>query len=201
MTDIEYADNDYIYATIEMNWHWVISFALSIAPCINVTTGAIGQIGDEQAQAYVAIPAHGSPYQNNQCIIRAHKRQKGSNSFSSLIIGELTISNSYDKDTFLTATTKPSSIQFWSSLIVAIGGFERTHYTVERAAVGTQFTAILDQYYEQKAHGRKVKLAALARQYNVNYASLRQAKIRYDRRFNLTDPASGEPDEAGLYVD
>ena len=59
------------------------------------------------------------------------------------------------------------------------------HYAnVQRTSLTQQFEHILDVYYEQKDQGMKIKLADLARRSGVNYASLRQAKVRYDRRKN-----------------
>jgi hypothetical protein len=54
---------------------------------------------------------------------------------------------------------------------------------IAKETISVTFFAILDNYYEQRARGINVKLVDLATDAGVNYASLRQAKIRYDRRY------------------
>ncbi len=191
---------------INANWTWIIAFAQSIAPLINIETGELGQVAENEARVFVAIPAHGSPYQNNQCTLAALIRQRGPGytTMLGMVPGGLIIINQNEVETEVFPTYDTGDNPFWYALLGAIEKFANEQQVIKRAAVGTQFTAILDQYYDLKSEGRKVKLAELARRYNVNYASLRQAKIRYDQKLykgDITDPDSGEPDVAGLHID
>ena len=200
------SDEEATILHLNVNWHWIIAFAQSIAPAINIKTGELGRVGKEEARVFVAIPAHGSPYQNNQCTLRAFDRQRGPGYTISngSLSGGLILINQNETDTDILIPTDTINNPFWQALVTEIANFVSRHYDIQRAAVGSQFNSILDHYYESKVLGKKVKLAALARQYNVNYNSLRQAKIRYDRRMRepeLTDPASGEPEVAGLHFD
>ncbi len=180
----EQTDGVNTYLTLDIHWHWVVTFALHIGPLINIKTGALGDIGEREAVTYVSIPAHGSPYQDNQCTIRAYTRPKGD-----LYVGK-PIDDSYmiiaDNNNTKTTIIIPKNNQYWDGLKKAVTNFAKTHQMVERMAVGTQFTTILEHYYELKNQGQKVKLADLARQYKVNYDSLRQAKIRFDRRLKAS---------------
>jgi homoaconitase/3-isopropylmalate dehydratase large subunit len=54
---------------------------------------------------------------------------------------------------------------------------------IQRKRSGSKFIEILDDYYERVDRGERVKLANLAREANVNHASLRQAKVRYDAQY------------------
>jgi hypothetical protein len=51
---------------------------------------------------------------------------------------------------------------------------------MRRSVKGIEFHEILEEYYARRARGDRVKLKDLAERQGVNYASLRQYKIRYD---------------------
>ena len=53
---------------------------------------------------------------------------------------------------------------------------------LRRQAIGAQLQDVIEDYYQRKERGERMKLKDLAEAAGVNYHSLRQAKYRYDEK-------------------
>jgi hypothetical protein len=164
--------------TVLGNWRWIAAFALTVAPLINPQTGNIEQqIGNDVTQVYRYIPAEGSSILYES--YRAGVLKRGDDHLGYL--GNVLFSQQGDA-TLISIVQRAGSEAFWFTLTAQIELFSSAFGKVHRESIGHQFEYILDRYYEDKSRGLKPKLTVMAREANVNYGSLRQAKIRYDQK-------------------
>jgi len=81
------------------------------------------------------------------------------------------------------AGIKPEHAAAWkkrvADIIPSIGA---RAYSFRRVFAARTFREILGEYYARRDAGDKPNLREMARSAHVNYASLRQAKIRYDEK-------------------
>lgn len=174
-----------IKVEFDINWHWAIAFLKTTVTHIELKTGEY----TGALRMYVHIPAHGSPYQNNECVLGVFPQH----SYSKVLPGTIHIKRIEENKTRITAYPRSENLALWTTLIDDIITFVSEHHDIERVAIGAQFKSILNYYYDAKSQGKKIKLAALAREYGVNYGSLRQAKLRYERQLQANDGAEPDP--------
>ena len=84
--------------------------------------------------------------------------------------------------THIVAQTEQGQENFWNPILDDAVALARHAGHLRRAAISTKFERILDAYYDAIAHGDSPNLREMARAAGVNEGSLRQAKVRYDKR-------------------
>lgn len=93
--------------------------------------------------------------------------------------------------TYITETCKndPDLKGLLSNIEASATVYTKYVQALQRLNRSQQFNQILDEYYRRWEDGNNTKLSELAKEYGVNYGSLRQAKIRYDaeRRKSVSD--------------
>jgi hypothetical protein len=91
--------------------------------------------------------------------------------------------------TLIAVQSHPDYVNQWKKVLADVQRFAANARKLRRDWVGQTFQEILDDYYAAKERGQRPKLRALAEARGANYASLRQAKIRYDkeRKKNASD--------------
>lgn len=89
--------------------------------------------------------------------------------------------------THISAWTEPGDEHFWDPILDDVVALARHAGRLHRASIGAQLKGVLDDYYQRRERGERVKLKDLAEAAGVKYGSLRQAKYRYDeqRRKNV----------------
>jgi hypothetical protein len=86
-------------------------------------------------------------------------------------------------ETFISATEGEQRMleDFWLHVVNSLIRTEKEARSINRQATGAKFQDVLDEFYRRQRAGLSPKLSALAKEYGVNYGSLRQAKVTYDR--------------------
>ncbi len=162
--------------TVDGDWRMYAAYIRMTIPTIDPHTGLWSK--DENApMMYQPIPARGSIYQLNSYRLNVTFRTRTEN----LGLGTILIDGT-DGECGITILGTHRQQRFWDQVVAQIQLFAEQYANVQRTSLTQQFERILDVYYERKHQGMKVKLADMAREANVNYDSLRQAKVRYDRR-------------------
>jgi hypothetical protein len=87
-----------------------------------------------------------------------------------------------DGATHIRTTTTADYPDFWKDTIDKLLSLAHRAVRIRRAAIGTTSEGILDRYYEAKDRGDSPNLRETAERAGVNESSLREAKIRYDKR-------------------
>jgi hypothetical protein len=87
-----------------------------------------------------------------------------------------------DDATHIRTTTTADYPDFWKDTIDKLLYLAHRAVRIRRAAIGTTSERILDRYYEAKDRGDSPNLRETAERAGVKEDSLRQAKIRYDKR-------------------
>ena len=171
--------------TVTGDWKCFVAYIHIAIPRKHPNTGlpSLPQYG---TVVYQAIPAHGSPHRLNG--YHAGVLTKSDDRKYSLGMGTIFFRGDGDK-CHITIETTERFRGFWDVLALDVQQLAEHYANVQRTSLTQQFEHILDVYYEQKDQGMKIKLADLARRAGVNYASLRQAKVRYDRRKNTKNEA------------
>lgn len=95
-------------------------------------------------------------------------------------LGEIMFTGARGETDVYIKITGPDPTPFWPNVIAFLRNMAVLARTFHREATGQTFKDILDEYYQRKDSGERITLKALAAAADVNYDSLRQAKIRYD---------------------
>jgi hypothetical protein len=90
-------------------------------------------------------------------------------------IGEL------EHTTHIDASVVPTLASLVQSILDDVEALTQRASVIRRYSIGATFNEILNEYYERRGAGEKVKLSRLAKAARVNYDSLRQYKVRYDK--------------------
>jgi hypothetical protein len=85
------------------------------------------------------------------------------------------------RQTFISASERFPFERFWTPIINGCLNLERNARDYQRVAIGRRFEELLNDYYHRRAMGQSPNLRAMSEEYGVNYGSLRQYKIKYDR--------------------
>jgi hypothetical protein len=96
-------------------------------------------------------------------------------------IGIITLIGSGHKTT-VTVNTTPTFMSYWTRLVNRLHNTTTTANIIRRTNLSERFEEILNAYYAAQMRGENPNLRKMADAAGVNYASLRQAKIRYDRK-------------------
>lgn len=84
--------------------------------------------------------------------------------------------------TFVTVADRFPFERFWTQIIKTCLATERHAREMHRTALTRRYEALLEDYYQRRQRLEPANLREMSEQYGVNYASLRQYKIRYDKR-------------------
>lgn len=88
----------------------------------------------------------------------------------------------HDGTTSITVTTLAKYESYWNALIRELRETAGWVQRIRPVSISEKFDRVLAAYYAAKARGERPNLRRMADLAGVNYASLRQAKIRYDKK-------------------
>ena|SRR5689334_11753323 len=82
--------------------------------------------------------------------------------------------------TYVQSKAAASLADFWRAFEADITTLARTARDIRRQAFGDRFRDLLIRYYDRRAKGESPVLRQMADEAGLNYASLRQYKIKFD---------------------